>query len=69
MSPEWIGPVLLLWVTMDSAVLEICRLTVCRHTDWICTITGVMWRAVGNHIRAVAAGGPEVIMLVVVLES
>lgn len=46
-SPKRIRPVLLLRAAGDSAVLEICRLTVCRHADRVCTIASVR-RRVGN---------------------
>lgn len=57
-SPERNGPVLLLLAAVGSAVLEICRLTVRVHADWVCAIAGVMrW--------AVAADGPKAVLLVV----
>lgn len=62
-SPEWDRPELLLLVAAGSAALEICRLTVWTHAGWVRTIAGVRWRAV--HVRAVAADGPEAVLLAV----
>lgn len=70
MSPEWFGPVLLLLLAaVDSAVQKICRLTVRRNADWVGAVACMMRRAVGSHIRAVAADRPKAVMLVVVMEN
>lgn len=62
-SPERDGPVLMLLVATGSAVLEICRLTVWTHAGGVRAIAGVRRWAV--HVRAVAADGPEAVLLVV----
>ncbi len=67
-SSERVGPVWLL-ATVDSVVLEICWLAVGTHAHRVRTITGVMRRAVGNHISTVATDGLEAVVLIVVLES
>lgn len=70
MSPKWVGPVLLpLLGVVDSAVLEVWRLAIRRHADWVSAVAGVLWRAVGDDVRAVAADRPKAVLLVVVLES
>ena len=70
MTPKWIGPVRLLLAVVDSAVLVIRRLTVrSRRADRVGTVAVVMRLAVGGDIRAVAADGPEAVMVAVVLVS